>query len=138
MLAQPDTRELAETPSGDLLDRYWRLLFYLRVHSAFDDKLTAGELPAAGVRGRIERIGRVAFDEARSVLGQEEMLLPPETEASAYVEFAATYLELRYFAPSFVPRYFPGLESLAVVDAVVAEDVDAGALFCAAQPRGAG
>ena len=71
------------------------------------------------------RSARPQFDEIRTVLGQEDLLLPPRSDESTYVEFAATYLELRRFAPSFLPRYFPGLGRLEAVDALIRRDVDA-------------
>ncbi len=137
LLARPSPQEFADLPAADLLVRCWRLLFHARVHVALDESLAAGRLTAAMVRRRIHAIGPAEFDEIRAVLGQEELLLPPRGDEATYVEFAATYLELRRFAPSFLPRYFPGLENLEAVDALVGEDVDAEGLFQATRPAGA-
>ncbi len=95
------------------------------------------ELSAAAIRRRLQRLGPAAFDEIHTVLGQEDMLLPPRSDLSVYVEFAATYLELRHFAPSFLPRYFPGLTDLGAADTLLREDVDAESLFAATRPSGA-
>ena len=35
--------------------------------------------------------------------------MPPRDDVTAYVEFAALYLELRHFMPTLLPHYFPGL-----------------------------
>ena len=137
LLARPSPQDFASLPAADLLVRCWRLLFHARVHVALDESLAAGRLTAATVRRRIHAIGPAEFDEIRAVLGQEELLLPPRSDESTYVEFVATYLELRRFAPSFVPRFFPGLANLESVDALVGEDVDAEGLFQAARPAGA-
>ena len=88
------------------------------------------------VRQRIEQLGPAEFEEIRTVLGQEDLLLPPRSDASIYAEFVAVYLELRYFAADFVPRYFPGLENLKAVDELVGRDVDAESLFRATRPQG--
>ena len=135
LLARPDPRELADTPADDLLIRCWRLLFHARIHVALDESTASGGLSPAAVRRRIQQIGPAEFDEIRMVLGQEDLLLPPRSDASIYVEFVAVYLELRYFAASFLPRYFPGLENLEAVDELVRQDVDAERLFRATRPQ---
>ena len=66
------------------------------------------------------------------VLDQEKFLTPSGAEASemdVYIEFAAVYLELRYFAANLLPIYFPGLSDRAKIDALMASDVDAETLF---------
>ena len=110
---------MADTPAADLLVRYWRWLFHLRVHAALEQRLAAGGLTAAGIRRRIERIGRSIFDEARAVLGEEGMLLPPASEESAYVEFSATYWETARFCAQFLPRYFPAIGGPEAVEATL-------------------
>jgi hypothetical protein len=137
LLAWPRSNEFSDTPADYFLHRCWRLLFHARVHLAFEAKAAAGELGPGAIRQRIHDVGMVAFDEVRLVLEQEDLRLPPVTEASTYIEFVATYLELRYFAPSSLPRYFPGLTDLAAVDAIIGRDVDAAALFEAGRPIGA-
>ena len=137
LLAWPRSNEFSDTPADQFLHRCWRLLFHARVHLALEAKAAAGEFGPGVVRRRIHDLGMVEFDEIRLVLEQEYLLLPPATEESTYIEFAATYLELRYFAPSSLPRYFPGLIDLAAVDAIVGRDMDAAALFAAARPIGA-
>jgi hypothetical protein len=98
----------------------------------------------AAIRRRIHEIGTAEFDEIRTVLGQEDFLLPPVSDESTYIEFVATYLELRHFAGSFLPRYFPGLDTVggpgrgwASVDAMIGQDVDGEAIFAATRPAGA-
>ena len=137
LLAQPNPHEFAALPAADLLVRCWRLLFHARIHVALDESLAAGRLTAAVVGRRIHALGAAEFDEVRAVLGQEELLLPPRGDEATYVEFVATYLELRRFAPSFLPRYFPGLANPEAVDALVGQDVDAEGLFQATRPAGA-
>ena len=103
----------------------------------------------------MHQLGSARFDEIRTVLGQEEWLLPPRSDESIYAEFVAVYLELRHFASSFLLRYFPGLaglsgqagfrssggqfgrEDLEAVDRLVGQDVDAPGLFAATRPPGA-
>jgi len=112
--------------------RAWRAIFHAHVHLAFD----ALALTTASIRERVHRVGETEFDEIRSVLRQEDLLLPPADEVATYVEFAALYLELRHFAPRAIARTFPTLD-LAHVDAAIARDVDAAALLAAARPAGA-
>ncbi|MBU4271305.1 MAG: hypothetical protein KKA28_05525 [Planctomycetes bacterium] len=137
LLARPGPGELEETPAGDVLLDCWRLLFHARVHVALEDKPAAKQFTSAMIRERIHRIGTAEFDEVRAVLGQDDLLLPAGGEESVYVEFAATYLELRFFSAGFLPHYFPSLKSLEAVDAVLWEDIDAEELFRATRPAGA-
>src|SRR5205823_589651 len=49
----------------------------------------------------------------------------------AYEEFAALYLELSFFAAPLLPRYFPALGDSGRSAQILAEDLDAPALFAA-------
>ena len=81
---------------------------------------------------------RARFPRRRGpVLYQEDYLLPPKDDLAIYVEFAATYLELREFAPGLIPSYFPAIDDRRAVDAILAEDLDAPALMAATRLPGA-
>jgi len=137
LIAQPDPRKLLEMPAGEALVRYWRLLFHARVHLSIEERITEKGLNPAALRERIHGIGEVEFEEIRTVLGQEGFLLPPRNDQSVYEEFAAVFLELRYFAWNALPRYFPSLEDLDAITAVLRRDVDAQWLFLTTRPLGA-
>ncbi len=137
LLARPDPESLAALTSAEALTKYWRLLMHARVHIALDQRIAAGELNEAVVRKRIEQLGSVAFEEARLVLRQEDFLLPPASDLSTYVEFIAVYLELRFFAVTLLPRYFPALPATEFVDQILAADLDAAALLSATRLPGA-
>ncbi|HEU4727985.1 MAG TPA: hypothetical protein VFT22_08860, partial [Kofleriaceae bacterium] len=126
---------LAAGDPGEL-SRAWRVIFHARVHQALDQGLADGTITPASIHERIHRIGQTEFDEIRSVLRQEELLLPPADDLATYAEFVALYLELREFAPRTLDRTFPTLE-LARVDAAIALDLDAAAVLAAARPTGA-
>jgi len=133
LLAQPEAEALAALPRGDALVACWRRLFHLRVHQA----IAGRALTDAALRQRIHRIGQTEFDEVRVVLRQEKYLLPPRDDRGVYEEFAAVYLELSYFAATLLPRYFPAIEHLHHVEKILAEDVDAAALYRATRLAGA-
>ncbi len=126
---------LAAGDPGEL-SRAWRVIFHARIHQAFDELLAQGAITPASVRERINRIGQTEFDEIRSVLRQEDLLLPPADDTSTYGEFVALYLELQHFAPRSLDRTFPTLD-LARVDAAIALDFDGPALLATARPAGA-
>lgn len=126
---------LAAGDRGEL-SRAWRAIFHARVHQAFDERLAHGAITPASIRERIHRIGQTEFDEIRSVLRQEDLLLPPTDDTTTYAEFVAVYLELQQFAPRALDRTFPTLD-LARVDAAIALDLDGAALLAAARPAGA-
>ncbi|HVV82042.1 MAG TPA: hypothetical protein VHE35_03140, partial [Kofleriaceae bacterium] len=101
----------------------WRANFHAHVHHAFDELMAADKLGAAAIRQRINAIGQTEFDEARLVLRQEDLLLPPADDPGAYVEFVALYLELRHFAPRSLAKTFPVLHRAEQVEATIAVDV---------------
>ncbi len=68
---------------------------------------------------------------------QEKYLLPPYDDRTAYEEFAALFLELRCFANYQLPYFFPAIEDYDPVDQILAEDIDAAALFAATRLPGA-
>src|SRR5262245_40573523 len=133
LLERPEPEDLAATPPDDVLVVYWRLLFHARVHAT----VASRRLTDATVRERIHRVGEAEFDEVRTVLRQEKLLLPPRDDRTIYEEFAAVFVELRYFAPDVLPRFFPGIDDTDRVERIVAEDVDGLALFGATRPAGA-
>jgi len=115
-------REGDEAKGGAVaLRRRWRGTFHARVHLALERKLQAGELTMAAIRERIHRLGQCEFDEARTSLRQSRHLVDPRDDRETWAEFAATYVELRTFAPAVVTRMFPTLGDLERIDALVAE-----------------
>lgn len=137
LLSRPDVEQVAALPPEQVLLKYWRRLFHARVHVSLEQRIAAGKLSETTVRDRINRIGDIEFEEIRSVLRAEHFLLPPRDERSVYVEFAAVYLELRYFAPDLLPRYFPGCAGQPTIDTLLAEDVAGGELFEKTRLKGA-
>jgi hypothetical protein len=137
LIAQPDQRKLLDTSPDHALVRCWRLLFHARVHLAVQERVAEKSLNLSALRERIHAIGEVEFDEIRAVLGQEGYLLPPRNDGGIYEEFAAVFWELRYFAWNALPRYFPSLEDLDKVAAVLCQDVDAQWLYLTTRPLNA-
>jgi hypothetical protein len=129
LLVRPEPDRLARMTLEQALVKHWRLLFHARIDQHMQTKLADGSLTAATVRQRIGRLGVTEFNEITLVLGQEGFLLPPETPETIYAEFVAVYLTLRRFDQPLVPHFFPALGNLEAVDALVAEDVDADAIY---------
>jgi hypothetical protein len=137
LITRPDPERLAVQSRGEALLKYWRLLFHARVHVALEQRLAARLLTRASVHARIQRIGQTEFDEIRGVLRQENFLLPPHEDRTVYTEFAALYLELRYFAPALVPRYFPSLRDRTDLEQILTEDLSARRIFAETWLEGA-
>jgi hypothetical protein len=127
LLLERPTAEQLNGPVKDLLTRYWRLLFHAAAHRELDARLAG--LTEAGLRERIEEIGPAAFEEARNVLVQDDLLTGKADDRAAYIEFAAYFLELRYFNPALVPVCFPSLPPEATIETVLSHDVDGATLF---------
>lgn len=131
----PDTVLLLERPTADrltapraeLLGEYWRMLFHITLHRELDAKVA--DVPPAGIRERIDALGPAAFEEARNVLQHDSQLVAKADDKAVYVEFAATYFELKFFAGNLTPVYFPSLPNASTVEAVFARDVDAAKWF---------
>ncbi len=137
LIARPTPEALAELNGDEALHKFWRQLFHARIHMALDQLIAEGRLGEADVRNRIAQIGQTEFAEIGAVLRQEDYLLPPKSDHTTYVEFAAVYLELRYFVPGFLRSYFPSLEDLPAIEELLRRDVDGEALLAATRPAGA-
>jgi hypothetical protein len=136
LIACPNPATLAATPRTATLLKFWRTLFHTHVHRALEQRFT-GPAGTQLLRDRIQQLGQAAFAEIRTVLQKEDYLLPPRDDRETYVEFAAVYLELRYFARPLLASYFPGLDTLDSVDSLLAQDLDADALWTATRLPGA-
>jgi hypothetical protein len=133
ILVRGDRDEL-DVGTPDVMTDIWRAVFHARVHLSFDTMLATKQLTVAAIKERINRIGQTEFDEIRSVLKQEDLLLPPVDDTATYIEFVALYLELAFFAPLTVERTFPAVFDTRQVDATIALDLDARALLEATRP----
>lgn len=136
LLRQPEVEEL-QAPPAILLTRYWRLLFHCRIHELLDEELAAGKIAATDLRQRLRQIGMARFGEIRDILIQENLLVAGADHWAIFVEFAATFLEQKHFAPGSLPHFFPDVDSDPVVEGILADLVDAEDLFAATRPRGA-
>jgi hypothetical protein len=129
LLAWPAVEELNDSERGPLLLKYWSRLFHAGVHLALETRGAEGKLTPEQIRDRVEAIGRAEFEEIRLVLDQENYLLPPADDRAVYVEFAAVYLQLRYFGSDLLPSYFPGIRDTRKIDDLLGQDLDARELF---------
>jgi hypothetical protein len=128
LLAEPTAEELGSQP-GQILLKYWRRLFHASVHRRLEQRCASGELTVGDIRTRIEKIGQTEFEEIRNVLVQDAYLLRGADEKAVYIEFAALFLDLHYFAANLLPAYFPGSPDTQEVEAMLAQDVDGAELF---------
>jgi hypothetical protein len=133
LLTRPDAEELSNLERQVVLLKYWRRLFHARVHIA----LAAANLSDEAIRDRVEQIGRTEFEEIRSVLAEDRYLPAGADDRGAFVEFAAVYLELRYFASSLLQNVFPGVRDFGKIERLLARDVNAAELFVKTRLRDA-
>jgi hypothetical protein len=137
LLVRPTAEALQAMGHDAALLRYWRLLFHAHVHMAFDERFRQSLFTPADARARIDKIGQTEFEEIRMVLDQEHYLLPPADDLSVYIEFAAVYLELRYFRSNLRSTYFPAIRDFQVIDDLLAQDLNADELFAKTRLPGA-
>jgi hypothetical protein len=129
LFSRPSSEKLTEERPELILLQYWRRLFHARVHVVLDQRTDKEPFGATEVALRIAELGRTQFEEVRRVLVQDRYVLARFDDVAVYREFAAVYLEMRYFAPYLLPIYFPGLRDLDRVDRLLGRDIDAAALF---------
>ena len=137
LIARPPPSRLAGQSSEQLLARFWRTVYHVRVHLELERVSSDGTLSEAMIRQRIDQLGQTEFDEIRAILKHDDLLLPPGGDREQYTEFVALYLELKYFAPVLLETTFPGLSDYQRVDEVIAQDIDAHGLLALACPAGA-
>ena len=134
LIAQPEEHQL-ETMSREQLQRhYWRLMFHARIDFEMVTQTSRGGMSASELRRRIDDLGQTAFDEIRSVLRAEQMLLRPDDDRHVYAEFVAVYQELLAFAPKLVPLYFPSLPDSKTVLDVIGPECNAPVLLQETRP----
>ncbi len=135
LIARPEEDQLLKFSREDLLRYYWRLLFHARIDFELGPKTTLDRMPTSELRRRIDAIGQTQFDETRAVLRAEQMLVRPDDPRLVYAEFVAVWHELRAFAPTLLPLYFPSLVDEEAVLRLIGADCDAVSLLEATRPN---
>jgi hypothetical protein len=139
LLVEPTPEELS-WPDDLLLREYWRRLFHAALHQHLEQQWTEGRWPAAQAEQRLAALGESTCEEIRQVLVQDGWL-PANLRIAAgeadrdgafrplavtlYLEFAALFLELYYFARPLLPTYFPSIQDLEAVHHLLCQDVNA-------------
>ncbi len=117
LLARPtDDEEFARLSTVERLHAFWRLTFHGRVHAEVEQRIEDQRLTSPQIAEFIRLIGAGEFAEIRQVLAKDELLLPPQDDEGAYVEFLAVVLELRYFAPWDQQLFFPAIRQWGVLE----------------------
>src|SRR6516164_1340464 len=137
LIAQPAPEQLAAAKRQIIFLEYWRRLFHAKIHLDLEKKCREGTLSPEAIRHLIEEIGPTEFEEIRLVLNQDRYLLPPGNDEAVFIEFAAVFSELRYFAANLLPIYFPALLDLAKIERLFDQQVDAAGLFAQTRLGGA-
>ena len=74
-----------DDPGTDPTEVYgtlWRRAFHAAIHRELEEHVASGRLGRAEIRARIHAIGQTEFDEIRFVLRQDDLLLPPDDDAT--------------------------------------------------------
>jgi hypothetical protein len=132
-----EDEQFSRLDSAQRLRFFWRLVFHGRVHAILDTAFRTERLSSGEVTMRVQRLGEAEWAEIRSVLHQDELLLPPEQSMETYCEFVAVALELKYFALSDRPFFFPTIRDWESVDELIGREIPHARLYEATRPRGA-
>jgi len=125
LLAWPLDEEWKKGNAAGILLKTWRQLFHASLHRAFEQARQKGQLSDDWLQKRIQFIGIHSFEEIQRVLEEEHLLTPAADEEAIFIEFAAVFLELSYFAPSLVASFFPCLENPEALRSLLESDVQA-------------
>src|SRR5207244_7157882 len=68
---------------------------------------------------------------------RDDLVTGVQTCALPILEFAAVYLELRYFAPHALPHYFPGIDDSSAIERLLGAELDSAGLWQRCRPEGA-
>lgn len=111
---------------------YWRALFHLAIDQTMDQKPTDEQ-----VKQFIRKLGGTTWQEVREVVQGQELLFDDPSDRDFLREFAAFFLELKYFQPEWLGVYFPGIPDPAAMEALLGEFISAADFFVAMRPEGA-
>ena len=104
-----DDEDFARLTTEERLHLFWRLAFHGRVHAEIEQQIDDQQLTSRMIAEHLKRIGAGEFAEIRQVLSKDDLLLPPQDDEAAFVEFVAVALELKYFAPWDLELFFPAI-----------------------------
>lgn len=104
-----DDEDFARLTTEERLHQFWRLAFHGRVHAEIEQQIDDQQLTSRMIAEHLKRIGAGEFAEIRQVLSKDDLLLPPQDDEAAFVEFVAVALELKYFAPWDLELFFPAI-----------------------------
>ncbi len=130
LLATPEDLDLDETHTQSRsASGMARPLFYAMVRLELENRWghDSGGERVVVERGR--QLGESLFAEIRAVLLQDDRLFQSPTDLETYVEFVASYAEMRYFAPRELTCHFPGVQDWQRVDEIVRQDLDSRLYF---------
>ena len=134
LLARPPSEELSDVESKHVLLKYWRLLFHASVHRGpgFPSARTAADRlpPHRCQRNWSKKSAGPSSTRFARFSCRTGICVPNADDREVYIEFAAVYLEKSVFLRIRCSEsLFPGLKDLKRIERMLAEDVDAEALF---------
>lgn len=106
-----DDEDFAKLSTEARLHLFWRLAFHGRVHAEIEQQIDDQQFTSRMIAEHLKRIGAGEFAEIRQILSKDDLLLPPQDEEAAFVEFVAVALELKYFAPWDLEHFFPAIRN---------------------------
>jgi len=136
LIARPDDRHLESISLEHFKRLIWRLLFHARIDLEYSELQRSGKLDEAAFRQRIDSLGQVEFDEIRTVLRREHFVPADASASQVFMEFAALFSELKYFAPHCLGSYFPSFSDYQRVDELLGRDIPIADLFEATRLHG--
>ena len=108
----------------------WRRLFHGLVDEWLLKRRLTGQWRRSLVRSWAEGLGELTLKEIRTVLYNDSRIASETPDAQMLAEFAAAYLDLKWFEPEALPLVFPGLGQMpAAALAWLHTEVPAAQLF---------
>lgn len=127
LISLPEEGELEHWPIEELKQKLWRRLFHAQVDRCCSENEHLKQ--PSFVAAQIDQIGKIGFEEARSVLSGEMRIIDPESSGEVLRELIAHYLEFYYFEPDLLAVWFPSIAGRPLIQESIAQIVPADELF---------
>jgi hypothetical protein len=129
LLRWPNEEDLLRESDANIRLQIWRQLFHASIHQAIDASWEEGVLTPVRLREQIETVGPTAFEEIRTVLKQENILVADADPRAVFNEFAAVFLEMFSFSPTLLSTFFPGLGDPQAIKKLLDQDINSDAIL---------
>ncbi|MEK7485029.1 MAG: hypothetical protein AABZ60_11940 [Planctomycetota bacterium] len=116
LLSEPVSDELNSFSISYFGLKFWASLAHAEMHKRCIQLVQTNQLSEAKLKESINKIGAVEFEEIREVLASESLVFDAKDNSEVFQEFLAYWIELSYFSPDLVKKFFPSIKNDILID----------------------